>query len=1124
MFIGRKREIERAISAADDVRRGEGRFVVVEGPAGIGKSTFIDSIIEKLEDFTVRRTAARAETASIPYSTFLNAFKVKSIQEVQRSHSEIVADTLRKEIAGKNKALILLNEKRNVVAEKLFEILGNGLRVSATNPEQVFITELDVENGYNPYELESKILDRILEYIKFSKNPVILLENLNYLESTVGTEKLTMVLRDIANALKKGTLIATMDLEAMDENSARRILSIFQTVYNLGDTGYRKDKTLIFTTLPQRHGTVFAEEGGDKTVSENSPLRPSMLRFKLLEEILRALEHSDITLNCLRSIIDYNSLKEAYLWLKYIRDVAVLKGRHIYVYGGNLSTHEQKFFDNIIDAYLNPHQEHFAPYEIFETIRKYLEHVSAARPLCVVIEDVHWADINTLKLLDYMARSSPERVMFIVTYRGEQVAFTSRSRILKEIKDYENTVFIRLGPLKKEEAIQFIETLGVENAEKIYRKSGGNPLLIRELIKYKNRDSKFTPDTIMESMELQISGIDDDTLYALRFLAAVGSEADLEEAKEIMGSVFKTLENAREFLEFDTHIRFRSTIMWEYIYRTTPPDMRVQFHKKISKYYENKDVFRAAYHHSQARDREAIEWLKRAADKAAEIYAMENAVELYRNALEICEKYRKKDGELLEKLADIEELTGRYQDAIEHYTLAYNLTEKGEILLKLARCHIAVGDMERAKEYIAKINNIPDEDLKNRVKSHLGKIMMKTGDMEKAERYYREFLEYISQKGTRSEIAQAYLNLATLKFHQSQYKESLEYAKNAMEHAENEGDYQQLIAVYNLLGVIYDVIGKPQKALEKYRMVQQLAEKAGDLKGMALAYNNMGILYYTLGNLKMVKNHLEKALELHRKMGDRSSLALSYYNLSGVYADLGNFKKAEEYALRALKLYDDMGNMYYRAFTEVWLGVYQMRMKKYDEAMEHIRHAMEIGKKEKYPKLNFMANVALARIYTRMGNYEAALKTLKMEPEFIEEMKKDVDAYPEYLLVKYEALVSAEKLDAAENVAAEIEELLKWHEDRYMLGAYKVLRAIHRVKIGENGDEDFRVGIAYIKKQGYISSYAEMQYQYGKALIEKNDPRGKEHLKLAARLFKDMELTMIVEEIKNLCEECGKDI
>jgi DNA-binding CsgD family transcriptional regulator len=67
VFVGRAREFERLRTCADEVRAKESWLAVVEGEAGIGKSSLVRRFAATLQDFTVLRATADASETDFPY-------------------------------------------------------------------------------------------------------------------------------------------------------------------------------------------------------------------------------------------------------------------------------------------------------------------------------------------------------------------------------------------------------------------------------------------------------------------------------------------------------------------------------------------------------------------------------------------------------------------------------------------------------------------------------------------------------------------------------------------------------------------------------------------------------------------------------------------------------------------------------------------------------------------------------------------------------------------------------------------------------------------------------------------------------------------------------------------------
>ncbi|HUG14111.1 MAG TPA: BREX system ATP-binding domain-containing protein, partial [Thermomicrobiales bacterium] len=60
--------------------------------------------------------------------------------------------------------------------------------------------------------------------------------------------------------------------------------------------------------------------------------------------------------------------------------------------------------------------------ELFEVARSFFADLSAARPLVLVLEDLHWSDPASLDLLRYLARQLQQHpILLVATYRADEV-------------------------------------------------------------------------------------------------------------------------------------------------------------------------------------------------------------------------------------------------------------------------------------------------------------------------------------------------------------------------------------------------------------------------------------------------------------------------------------------------------------------------------------------------------------------------------------------------------------------------------------------------------------------------------------------------------------------------------
>jgi predicted ATPase len=67
---------------------------------------------------------------------------------------------------------------------------------------------------------------------------------------------------------------------------------------------------------------------------------------------------------------------------------------------------------------LEPGQE---KHQLFQALTCFFTRLSAAQPLLIIVEDMHWSDDTSLEFLLYLARRiASQRVLLLLTYRGEE--------------------------------------------------------------------------------------------------------------------------------------------------------------------------------------------------------------------------------------------------------------------------------------------------------------------------------------------------------------------------------------------------------------------------------------------------------------------------------------------------------------------------------------------------------------------------------------------------------------------------------------------------------------------------------------------------------------------------------
>jgi DNA-binding CsgD family transcriptional regulator len=122
-------------------------------------------------------------------------------------------------------------------------------------------------------------------------------------------------------------------------------------------------------------------------------------------------------------------------------------------------------------------------------LRATVQLLSDLGPLVLVLEDLHWADNDTVELLDILGTRPPPRLSLVISYRTHQVSAGSPlSQVLAGSLRSLVRARIRLAPLSVSGTGALVSQLLGESAcpvspeavELLHSRSGGNPFVLRE--------------------------------------------------------------------------------------------------------------------------------------------------------------------------------------------------------------------------------------------------------------------------------------------------------------------------------------------------------------------------------------------------------------------------------------------------------------------------------------------------------------------------------------------------------------------------------------------------------------------------------------------------------------------
>jgi len=167
-----------------------------------------------------------------------------------------------------------------------------------------------------------------------------------------------------------------------------------------------------------------------------------------------------------------------------------------------------------------------AQVRVFEALLALLEVLGESSPVLLVIEDAHWADSSTRGFLSFLASTlCRERILVVVSYRSDELHRRHPLRpLLAEIGRDRYARIVELPLLAQDEMAEQLEDILGESAdpaliERLYTRSGGNPLFTEELLAAGLDGRGSLPPTLRDALMLRVEGLSQPAQRVLRWLS-----------------------------------------------------------------------------------------------------------------------------------------------------------------------------------------------------------------------------------------------------------------------------------------------------------------------------------------------------------------------------------------------------------------------------------------------------------------------------------------------------------------------------------------------------------------------------------------------------------------------------
>jgi eukaryotic-like serine/threonine-protein kinase len=331
---------------------------------------------------------------------------------------------------------------------------------------------------------------------------------------------------------------------------------------------------------------------------------------------------------------------------------------------------------------------------VFNALRELVLRVSAGRSIVVAIDDLQWADADSLALLaDLLRAPGAPPLLFVATVRAAGETMVPGVAGLREqlAGDQRDLRVSRLpGEAARELVERLVSSVGARDqlagAHVLAEEAGGHPMFIDALVRHRlNHPETGGPLRLDEALVARAVALGDEARRALEYICVAGGPIQQEACAHALGGSFAKFADLVGMLRASnlvkTHGIRRGDLVEPYhdrvreaIAAQLAPGARVEAHARLARSLESSginDAERLLVHYREGGDaRRAARYATRAAERAQAALAFDRAAELYRQALQLDPGPPAQELRLMVHLGEALAYAGRSHEAAKIYLAA----------------------------------------------------------------------------------------------------------------------------------------------------------------------------------------------------------------------------------------------------------------------------------------------------------------------------------------------------------------------------------------------------------------------------------------------------------------------
>ena len=577
---------------------------------------------------------------------------------------------------------------------------------------------------------------------------------------------------------------------------------------------------------------------------------------------------------------------------------------------------------------------------LHEAFRNWLAALAADGSVALAVEDVHWADASSVELTaDLIQLSSSTPTMFLLSGRPEareRIDAASGSAASRSIQltplsaaDITELASAVLGGPAPELLVEFVD-----------RRTSGNPFFVQELVRAVRErgalvlddsgwtiragwDERELPPTIEGVLAARIDLLTRDAAGLLQTASVVGRRVPLQVLEGVVaagslgGPIDELvragfLDRARD--DSGQAVVFHHALVQDAAYSRLLRRRRKELHLRVAEVAEG--LYGSGDHVIDLLARhlylggggaKAVDYLRRAGERSKLLFANEEAIQHFSRAAELAPE----DPDLRLALADLHELVGNYEEALQLYEQVCKDSSDirawrgtASVLRKRGAYAEALATLEEA----FRADELRGQDL-TLLRLEQGWTLLSAGRFEQAIEVQQAGLDAAQGRGD-PPVGQLLLGIARAESIEGRVADALPRVLEAREIFEHAGDIHRLVTAQRLLGEVYTRLDRLDEAAATLRAGIELAERTGSVEEIGGCLINLGLAELGRGNLAEAISCDRRAIEEFERISHGAGRATAYANLAEKLLQVGETSEALEYCDRALELARSIGNAF----------------------------------------------------------------------------------------------------------------------------------------------------------------------------------------------------------------------